>query len=183
MKVVGTAKLCPTGTPGYLSIDLSSLYNRPHNSVRVGGGDNASFKTWFSRDEVLTDGVPFRVCQDGNDVNDVLVSGDNTENVYEINGLETAAKSLHFLVWGYMNPKQPAQIQIVFCDGSIQDYEVPLSEWTRDVSNAAFDFENTAGFKHAAIEHRTVMLRDPKKTISSISSTSGTYGLIAITGQ
>jgi WD40 repeat protein/serine/threonine protein kinase len=181
VKVVGTAKLCPTGTPGYRSIDLSSLYNRPHNSVRVGGGDNASFKTWFSQDEVLTDGVPFRVCQDGNDANDVLVSSNNTENVFEIKGIETAAKSLHFLVWGYMNPEKPAQIQIVFCDGSIQEYEVPLSEWTRDVSNAAFDFENTADFKHAAVEHRTVMLRDPEKIISNIGSTCGIYGLIAIT--
>jgi hypothetical protein len=46
----------------------------------------------------------------------------------------------------------------------------------------AFDFENTIQhFKHAAVVHQVVNIAHPEKKIMSIASTSGTYGLIAIT--
>jgi len=179
VKVTGKAKLRPTGEPGYLSIDLSSFYNRPHSSVMIGGGDNASFKTWFSQDRVSADGVPFQVRRAGNDV---LVSKNNTQNVYEIEGLDTSAKSLHFLVWGYMNPTKPAQLRITFSDGTIQECALPLTEWTRGVPPRTFDFENTArSFRHATVAYQIINVAYPEKTITSIASTSGTYGLIAIT--
>jgi len=106
VKVVGAAKLRPTGVEGFLSVELSSVFNRPHSSVQVGGGDNASFKTWFSEDKVSADGVPFLVKRTGNDV---LVSPNNTQNVFEIKGSEVSARAVHFLVWGYNYPGQPAR--------------------------------------------------------------------------
>jgi len=179
VKVVGVAKLRSTGVPSFFSIDLSSLFNRSHNSLLVGGGDNASFKTWFSEDKVSANGVPFlvrRTCSD------VLVSENNTENVYEIKGIEASAQSLHFLIWGYMNPRDPARLQINFSDGNSQECEFPLTEWTQAASPVAFDFENTMQyFKHATVAHQVVNIAHPEKKIMSIASTSGTYGLIAIT--
>lgn len=179
VKVVGVAKLRSTGVPEFFSINLSSFFNRLHNSVLVGGGDNASFKTWFSQEKVLADGIPFLVRRTGSDV---LVSENNTQNVYEIKGIEASACALHFLVWGYNNPRQPATLRVTFSDGSSQECELHLSEWTRGVPAAAFDFENTIQhFKHAAVAHQVINIAYPEKKIISITSTSGTYGLIAIT--
>jgi len=179
VRAVGVAKLRPTGVARFLSLDLSSLFNRPHDSVRVGGGDNASFKTWFSEDRVSADNVPFFVRRTGDDV---LVSGNNTENVFEIKGIEAFARSLHFLVWGYNRPSHPARFRVTFSDGSSQECELPLSEWTQGNPPVAFDFENTVHhFKHAAIVHQVIEIANPEKKIVSISSSSGTYGLIAIT--
>ncbi len=179
VKVTGKAKLRPTGEPGYLSVDLSSFYNRPHNSVEVGGNDNASFKTWFTQDRVSADGIPFQVRRAGNDV---LVSKNNTQNVYEIEGLDTSAKSLHFLVWGYMNPTEPAQLRITFSDGTVQKCALALTEWTLGVPPRTFDFKNTVRtFDHATVAHQIINVAYPEKTITSIASISGKYGLIAIT--
>ena len=179
VKVVGVAKLRSTDVPEFFSIDLSSFFNRSHNSVLVGGGDNASFKTWFSQEKVLADGIPFLVRRTGSDV---LVSENNTQNVYEIKGIEAYACALHFLAWGYNNPRQPATLRVTFSDGSSQECKLPLSEWTRRVPAAAFDFENTIQlFKHAAVAHQVINIAHPEKKIISITSTSGTYGLIAIT--
>jgi hypothetical protein len=179
VKVIGKAKLRPTGEPGYLSVDLSCFYNRPHNSVEVGGGDNASFKTWFTQDRVSADGVPFHVRRADNDV---LVSQNNTQNVYEIEGLDTSAKSLHFLVWGYSNPTRPAQLRITFSDGTVQECALALTEWTRGVPPRTFDFENTVRtFRFATVAYQKVNVAYPEKMISSIASISGKYGLIAIT--
>jgi hypothetical protein len=179
VRAVGEAKLHPADRSGFLSVDLSSLFNRPHQLVQVGGGDNASFKTWFPDEGVSADGIPFRVRRDGNDV---LVSGNNTQNVFEIKGFERSARRLHFLLWGYNNPRQPASLEIGFKDGSSQAFNVPLSEWTRGEPPVAFDFENTIPvFRHAAIAHQTVEVDSPNKEIVRISSASGTYGLIAVT--
>ncbi len=179
VKAVGVAKLRPTDVAGFHSLDLSGFFNRPHNSVLVGGGDNASFKTWFSEDKVTANDVPFLVRRVGNDV---VVSENNTQNVYEIKGIKASARALHFLIWGYMNPRAPARLQIAFSDGSSQECELPLSEWTQAVPPVAFDFKNTiANFKHAAITHRVVNIAHREKKIVSIISTSGTYGLVAIT--
>jgi hypothetical protein len=179
VKVTGKAELRTTGKPGYLSVDLSSFYNRPHNSVRVGGNDNASFKTWFTQDRVSADGVPFQVQRAGNDV---LVSKNNTQNVYEIQGLDTSAESLHFLVWGYMNPTKPAQLRITFSDGTVQECALDLTEWTRGVPPRTFDFENTVqSFRYATVAYQIINVAYPEKTITSIASISGKYGLIAIT--
>jgi len=179
VKVTGKAKLRPTGEPNFLSVDLSSFYNRPHSSVMVGGNDNASFKTWFAQDRVSADGVPFHVLRSGNDV---LVSKNNTQNIYEIEGLDTSAKTLHFLVWGYMNPTEPAQLRITFSDGTVQECALALTEWTLGVPPKTFDFENTVrSFDHATVAHQIINVAHPEKTITSIASISGKYGLIAIT--
>ena len=179
VKVVGVAKLRPTDIAGFHSLDLSGFFNRSHNSLLVGGGDNASFKTWFSEDKVTANDVPFLVRRVGNDV---VVSENNTQNVYEIKGIKASARALHFLIWGYMNPLAPARLRIAFSDGSSQECELPLSEWTQAVPPVAFDFKNTiANFKHAAITHRVVNIAHREKKIVSIISNSGTYGLVAIT--
>jgi len=179
VKVTGLAKLYPTDRPGYFWVDLSLLFNRPHNSVEVGGGDNASFRTWFAEDVVTEDGIPFHIRRKGNDV---LVSANNTQNVFEIRGLERSARRLHFLLWGYNYPRQPARLEIGFKDGSSQALDLSLSEWTRGEPPIAFDFENTIPvFRHAAIAHQVVDVHSPQQEIVSISSGSGTYGLIAIT--
>jgi hypothetical protein len=181
IRVGGVAKLRSTGVPGFLALDISSMFNRPHSSILVGGGDNASFRTWFSEDKVSDSGVPFLVERTGNDV---LVSENNTQNVYEIKGIEASARALHFLIWGYMYPRDSARLQITFGDGSSQECELPLSEWTRAVPPVAFDFENTVpSFKHTAVAHQVVKIADPEKKIAAIISNSGTYGLIAITLQ
>ncbi len=178
IKAVGAAKVRPTGKQGFVSLDLASLFNRPHNSMGVGGGDNASFKTWFSDAEVSADGVPFAVQRTGNDV---LVSENNTQNLYEIKEIEVSAGALHFLVWGYNLPMGPARLSVTFSDGTSQECELPLSEWTRAIAPVAFDFENTADFPHAAIAHEVIEIAHPENKIASISSASGTYGLVAIT--
>jgi len=179
VKATGLAKLYPTDRPGYFWADLSPLFNRPHNSVEVGGGDNASFRTWFAEDVVTTDGIPFHIRRNGNDV---LVSANNTQNVFEIKGFEKCAHRLHFLLWGYNNPSQPARFEIGFKDGSSQAFNLSLSEWTRAEAPVAFDFENTIPvFRHAAVAHQAVEVRSPQKEIVGISSGSGTYGLIAVT--
>lgn len=178
-KVAGTAELRATGVEGFVALDLSSLFNRPHDSLRIGGGDNASFKTWFSEDGVSADGVPFLVKRTGKNV---LVSENNTQNVFEIKGIGVAARSVHFLVWGYNFPREPAKLHITFDDGSFQKCEIPLSEWTRGVLPVAFDFKNTVTrFEHAAIVHQVVRIARPNDNIVSIASVSGMYGLVAIT--
>ena len=126
-----------------------------------------------------TDGTPFHVCRKGNDV---LVSANNTENEFEIKGFAAQARRLHLLLWGYNNPRQSAHLAISFKDGSSQTFDLPLSEWTRVEAPIAFDFENTVPvFRHAAIAHQIVEVNSPKQEIVSISSSAGTYGLIAIT--
>jgi hypothetical protein len=179
VKAAGVANLRLTRVPGFLALDLSALCNRPHGSVRVGGGDNASFKTWFADGEVRVEGVPFLVRRTGNDV---LVSANNTQNVFEIGGFESSARALHLLVWGYNRPRLPAEIRIGYRDGATQVCKLPLSEWTDPPAPAAFDFANTVGgFRHAAIERKIIAVAHPEKRIVSIHSTSGTYGLVAIT--
>ena len=179
VEAVGVARLHPTDIPGFLSLDLSSFFNRPHDSVEVGGGDNASFKTWFTEDAVSADGVPFRVVGTGNDV---LVSANNTQNIFEMKGFETRAHRVHFLLWGYNIPRRPAALTIHFKDGSSQACSLPLSEWTDAKPPIAFDFENTRSqFRHAAIVHRVVRVEHPDKEIVRISSSSGMYGVVAVT--
>jgi hypothetical protein len=179
VNTVGVATVQPTGRPGYFWADLSSLFNRPHNSVEVGGGDNASFRTWFSEDVVTADGVPFHLRRSGKDV---LVSANNTQNIFEIKGFEKRAQRLHFLLWGYNTPRGPAHLEINFKDGSSQAVNLPLGEWTEVEAPVAFDFENTIPFfRHAAIAHQVVEVNNPEKEIVGIASVSGTYGLIAIT--
>ncbi len=178
-EVVGVAKLYPMEESGFVSADLSALFNRRHDSVRVGGGDNASFRTWFTEDGVSADGVPFNVKSKGNDV---LVSATNMQNVFEIKGLEMRAKRVHLLLWGYNRPRQPARLEIRFKDDSIQACYLPLREWTEGEPPVAFDFANTIPvFRHAAITHGVIDVSSPAKEIASIRSLSGTYGLIAIT--
>ncbi len=178
IRVTGKAQVQPTAVAGFYSLDLSALCNRPHTSTQVGGGDDASFKTWFVADEVTCDGVPFRVRRAGNDV---LVSPNNTENVFEITGPGRKARMLHLLVWGYMNPDR-ARLSLEFADGSVQDCDVPLSEWTKAVVPVAFDFENTVpSFRHAAVAHQVLRIASPTKQLVQIRSHSGTYGVIAIT--
>jgi hypothetical protein len=179
VKAKGEAKLRPTEDSGFSYFDMAGLYNRPHGSLGIGGGDNASFKTWFSEDRVSADGVPFLVQRDGKDV---LVSENNTENVYEIKGVQTSAAAVHFLVWGYNFPSEPARLCITFTDGSKQECEIPLSEWTDPNVPMAFDFTNTIQhFQHAAIAHGVVRIKHPDRKIASIISSSGVYGLVAIT--
>jgi hypothetical protein len=128
---------------------------------------------------VSSDGVPFRVELAGKDV---LVSGNNTQNVFEIGGFETRAHRLHFLIWGYNRPQQPARLKIGFMDGGTQPCNLPLREWTEGEPPVAFDLENTIPvFRHAAIFHEVVDVSEPEKEIVSIGSLSGTYGLIAVT--
>jgi hypothetical protein len=179
VKAEGFAKLVPADTAGFQYLDLQALFNRPHSSAQVGGGDNASFRTWFPEDHVVTEGIPFLVRRDGKNV---LVSANNTQNLYEIKGIDASARSLHFLVWGYNRPNKPAALRITFTDGSLQECDLPLSEWTQAQPPFAFDFENTvAQFQHAAVAHQAIAIADPTKKISSIISASGSYGLIAIT--
>jgi hypothetical protein len=112
----------------------------------------------------------------------VLVSPNNTENVFEIKGIEQPARALHFLIWGYNRPHLPARLSIRFAGNTSQEFELPLSEWTQPTGPAAFDFENTVRFfEHAAITHRAVQIEHQDKPISAIASQSGTYGLVAIT--
>lgn len=171
-------RLLQTSVPGYLALDLFALCNRPHDSMRLGGGDNASFKTWFAADEVVADGVPFRVRRGERDV---VVSPDNTDNVFALVGVAQSARALHLLLWGYMHPIS-ARLSIEFDDGSTQECEVPLSEWTQAVPPVAFDLENTVpSFHHAAILHRVVTLPHPARKIVVIRSRSGTFGLVAMT--
>lgn len=178
-KLVGKVRVVEASVPSFQYVDLSSIRNRPHDSVRVGGGDNASFKTWFSEDEVRVGSVPFLVSRQGKDV---LVSENNTENAYEIHGLGVTASTLHFLIWGYNRPRRPAELSILFQDETTQEVELPLSEWTEGGDAVAFDFENTVShFKHASVLHRSVKIEHPRKKIVRIVSLSGTYGLIAIT--
>jgi hypothetical protein len=179
VNVVGTTRLLDTAIPRFRALDLSSVFNRPHHSMNVGGGDNASFKTWFKDEHVKVNEVPFIVKRDGNDV---LVSPNNTENVFEIKGIEQPARALHFLIWGYNRPHLPARLSIQFAGNTSQEFELPLSEWTQPTGPAAFDFENTVRFfEHAAITHRAVQIEHQDKPISAIASQSGTYGLVAIT--
>jgi hypothetical protein len=179
VNVVGTTRLLDTAIPGFRALDLSSVFNRPHNSMNVGGGDNASFKTWFKDEHVKADEVPFVVKGDGNNV---LVSPNNTENVFEIKGIEQPARALHFLIWGYNRPNLPARLSIQFADNTSQELELPLTEWTQATGPVAFDFENTIRFfEHAAITHQTVQVEHQDKPISVITSQSGTYGLVAVT--
>ena len=169
----------PAGSAGFVSLDLVSVLNRPHDSMMVGGGDNASFKTWFSGERVEVEGVPFLVERTGSDV---LVSANNTENVFELQGVDSSAEGVHFLIWGYNLPEAPAKLVITFENDTTQECELPLEEWTNPQSPPAFDFENTVGgFQHAAIFSESVKVAHPKKKIRSIASSSGLYGLIAIT--
>ena len=178
-KIAGEAGLLGTSRPGFMALDLSSMFNRPHHSMQIGGGDNASFKTWFEEEKVKADGVPFIVKKDGSDV---LVSPNNTQNVFETKGIKQPARALHFLIWGYNRPRGAARLSIQFADGTSQEFELPLSEWTEAAGPVAFDFENTIRFfRHAAITHHTVAIESPEKPISAITSQSGTYGLVAIT--
>ena len=179
VNVVGTTRLLDTARSGFRALDLTSVFDRPHHSMNVGGGDNASFKTWFKDEHVKVNEVPFIVKRDGNNV---LVSPNNTENVFEIKGIEQPARALHFLIWGYNRPRLPARLSIQFADNTSQSFELPLSEWTQAIDPVAFDFENTIRFfKHAAITHQTVQIEHQDKPISAIKSQSGTYGLVAIT--
>jgi hypothetical protein len=173
------AKLRSTKVSGCVALDLSSLFNRPHNSLEIGGGDNPSFATWFEEDAVMAEGIPFVVKRGGNDV---LVTSNRTENEFDIGGINACGGSLHFLVWGYNYPDEAAKLAVIFSDGSKQEWELPLSEWTETKSPAAFDFKNTAGrFQHAAITHAVVKVEHRDKEIASIVSTSGLYGLVAVT--
>ena len=58
-------------------LDLSNLYTRPHDSMQIGGGDNASFATWFDGEYCSYKGVPFKAKCSGNDI---VVSPNNTQN-------------------------------------------------------------------------------------------------------
>lgn len=179
VKVVGETRLLDATRPGFKALDLSSVFNRPHHSMEVGGGDNASFKTWFEDEQVKVGDIPFIVKKSGNDV---LVSPNNTQNVFELKGLEQPARTLHFLIWGYNRPSQPARLSIRFADNTSQEFELPLSEWTQTTGPVVFDFENTVRFfEHAAITYHTVPIETPNKAISAITSLSGTYGVVAIT--
>jgi hypothetical protein len=177
-KPVGEAKRRPTEIPGVTVLDIAAIFTRPHNSLEVGGGDNASFKTWFDQDNVMADDVPFLVQRTGNDV---VVSTNNTENVYELRSIDAPAGKVHFLIWGYNYPRKPAQLRLTFTDGSSSLYELPLTEWTQPKGVPAFAFKNTvSGFSHAAVFHETIALSDKGKTIKSIESLGEQYGLVAI---
>ncbi len=175
----GPAGVVPVAVGKFHKLDLSARFNRPHNSIGVGGGDNASFGTWFTRDSAEADGVPFLVGLEGNDV---LVSADNTQNVFELAGLEVAARAVHLLVWGYNYPRDPARLELLFADGTTQAAEVPLTEWTADQPGSAFDFRNTvAALGRARIYHCAITVRNPGKVITGLRSQGGTFGLVALT--
>lgn len=182
VKVDGRVRLRPTGVPRYAAVDLSPVFNRSHRSVQVGGGDNASFRTWFAQSRVSVRGVPFLVKKDGDRAeNDVLVSANNTQNVFELEGMDVAVKAVHLLIWGYNRPREPARVRIMHDDGSTQDCQLALEEWT-DSGPAAFDFENTVrGFEHARVLARTITVEHPERRLVGMSSSGGTYGLVAIT--
>ena len=81
-----------------------------------------------------------------------------------------------------MNPTKPAQLRITFSDGTVQECALALTEWTLGVSPRTFDFENTVrSFDHATVAHQIIKVAYPEKTITSIASISGKYGLIAST--
>lgn len=175
----GQVPVRPAGVPGFSSLNLTSVLNRPHDSLQVGGGDNASFKTWFPGSRVQVDGVPFHVQRMGKDV---LVSANNTENAFELDGIDIPARAVHLLLWGYNRPRSPARLTITFEGGTTQQCELPLEEWTDPQSAPAFDFENTVStFQHAAVFRTTVEVDHPGKRITQMASSGGTYGLIAIT--
>ncbi|MBN1422677.1 MAG: hypothetical protein JXP34_28130 [Planctomycetes bacterium] len=179
VKTEGKAALKAAGEDGFLALDLSSVFNSRHGSTRVGGGDNASFATWFAEDAVKAGDIPFIVKRTGDDV---LVSANNTQNVFEIAGFETRARAVHLLVWAYSLPRRPARLALVFADGAAQAFEVPLVEWTEGRPGFAFDFRNTvAGFRHAAIYRHSIPVESPEKQLVGVRSESGTYGLVAIT--
>jgi Peptidase family C25 len=180
VSVVAEASWLKTDRPGFKALNLAGLCNRSHASIRVGGGDNASFKTWFDKDQVAHDGVPFLVGLAGRDV---LVSSNNTENVFEIRGLNLPARALHLLLWGYNRPRL-ARLEVKYEDGTVQLIELPLREWTEAGGPVAFDFENSvSGFRHAAVTHPVLKLEHPDKPMTALISRSGTYGLIAVTAE
>jgi len=178
VRAAGRTQLHPASVPGFSTLDLGELFNRTHDSMLIGGGDDASFLTWFTQDEVLADKVPFLVRRTGSDV---VVSANNTTNVFEISGIDASAEAIHLLLWGYNRPKS-ARFTITFTDGTFQECELPLKEWTTLDAGAAFDFQNTVPeFKHAAITQHEIRITPGGNKISRIASTDGAFGLIAIT--
>lgn len=176
----------------FMLLDLSNLYTRPHNSMQIGGGDNASFSTWFDKERYAYKGIPFRVKYSGNDV---VVSPNNTQNHLVMNGLGIQAKRIHLLAFGYciydMPPKEMPVI-IHYSDGVSERTQFKTYEWSgiqlrgegvseETMGDVAFNFESTIGFPHAAITYHVIELKHHDKPIESIESKGTTFGLVAVT--
>ncbi len=178
-KVTGNASLRPLKPARFTALDLKQVLNRPHGDLKVGGRDNASFKTWFTEETAASNGVPFLVKREGDDV---LVSPNNTQNVFHLHGFSLPCRKVHVLFWGYNLPENPAPVVISFDDQTFQKAKLPLTEWTRENASAAFDFENTVKtFRHAAVMHHSIEINHPTKKVTGMRSISGTYGIIAVT--
>jgi hypothetical protein len=175
----GRVELVEADGGKFMMVDLSDLYNRPHNSLLVGGGDNASFATWFSEDVVRYKGVPFMVKRRGKDV---LVSENNTENRFVLEGVDCVASKIHLLVWGYNNPPPTMPLVIRYEDGTSETVRFRTYEWTRGEGDVAFNFQNTVPlFQKAAITYDFIELGGKGKRIKEVESRGSTFGLVAIT--
>ena len=178
---------------GYALLGLDELYTRPHDSMRVGGADNASFATWFATDRVEHAGVPFRVATSGHDV---LVSPTNAGNQWTLHHLCVCAYRVHMLVFGYNLPDSPLSLRLLFEGGSTASPAFGVYEWSetqpggdpaadaqRLTGDVAFDFESTVDFPAAAITHASIDVPEAPRAIQEIACGGGSFGLVAVTIQ
>jgi hypothetical protein len=175
----------------FVLMDLSDLYTRSHDSLQVGGADNASFATWFTTDRVEHAGVPFLVATSEKDV---LVSPSNASNQWTLEGIDESARRIHLLVFGYNLPESPLSVRVAFADGSSAELPFDVYEWSgtqlpdnctradalRLMGNVAFDFESTVGFPHASIAHAVLDVPDGFRVIREIACDDGSFGLVAV---
>jgi hypothetical protein len=169
--VRGTVAVARAGASRFLLVDLSGLLNRPYHALEVGTG---SFASWFEGERVEHRKVPFRVERK------VLVSPNDTQCVFAVEGLSHQVRRIHLLVWGYGYPKALVPLVLRFEDGNDREVTLALQEWTQADPPPAFDFNHSAGYAHASIYHETIDVpRDAK--LVGIESREGQFGLVAMT--
>ncbi|MBT5531659.1 hypothetical protein HOK31_01280 [Candidatus Poribacteria bacterium] len=190
VRVIGTPG--KSSEAGYTLLDLGELYTRPHGSMRVGGGDNAGFATWFATDRVEVAGAPFRV---GVGVNDVLVSPTNGPNQWTLHDLDVAVGRIHMLAFGYSRPESPLSLRILFADGTTEERAFDVYEWSGTqlpvggdsaearglMGEVAFEFTSNAGFRTAAITYSVIAVPGCDRVVREIACDRGTFGLVAMT--
>ncbi len=184
------------GAPGrredgaFVLMDLAELYTRSHDSLQVGGADNASFATWFTTDRVEHADVPFLVATSGTDV---LVSPSNASNQWTLEAIGESASRIHLLVFGYNWPESPLSLRVAFADGAPVELAFDVYEWSgtqllddpthedeqRLMGDVAFDFEGTVGFPRASITHAVLDVPDGPRVIQEIACDGGSFGLVA----
>lgn len=169
--VRGTITLSQHKDSAYHLVNLDAVANRPPDQLRVGEG---SFVGWFEGDLVEHRGVPFRIGRK------VLVSSNDTDNVFELDGFDLPAKRIHLLVWGYGYPSAHVPLVVRFDDRSTRTLSLPLQEWTQAIPAPAFDFKNSAGYAHASIYHEILDVRRYLE-IKKIESHTGAFGVVAVT--